>query len=153
LLADREREATEKAKAAAAAAAAAAAETKKQEDETRRARKKLALGNEPKEWKAEDDEICCKIAARMPQRGGGKEGGKKVQRTFRATDVLEKVFDWLDVEGLEELRGAKVVLAGGRGRGVRMAYVYPEDKHKTLGEAGIEGQVSLLVESGGGGAK
>ena len=38
----------------------------------------------------------------------------------------------------------------GRG-GKRLTYVYPEDKEKTLGEAGIEGQVLLLVESGGGG--
>jgi len=112
----------------------------------------MALGEEPKEGGTEGGEVCCKIAVRMPRKEGGKDGGRKVQRAFRASDALEKVFDWLDVEGLEELRGAKVVLAGGRGRGgKRVTYVYPEDKEKALGEAGIEGQVLLLVESGGGG--
>lgn len=79
----------------------------------------------------------------------GLNGQKKLHRAFRSDESLEQVFDWMDVEGLEELEGAKMVLRGGRGKGGKgLAFTYPQDCKMSLADAGIGGQVLLLVESG-----
>ena len=100
------------------------------------------MGAEPKE---EAGKSVCRIAVRMP----GLNGQKKLHRAFRSDESLEQVFDWMDVEGLEQLEGAKMVLAGRRGKGGKgLAFTYPQDCKMSLADAGIGGQVLLLVESG-----
>ncbi len=129
--ADRELEEREKREAEAKAAAEAAAKKKAVEDAARREKKRAALGPEPTEGEV------CRIAVRLPQ------GGKPLQRSFLATDTLESVFDWVDVEGLLDPGATRLVQT----RPKRRAYAYPDDKGLTLAEAGLSGQVLLLVES------
>jgi hypothetical protein len=131
LQADRQLEEQEKRAAEAKAAAEAAAKQKEAEDAARRERKRAALGAEPT---AADGEVC-RIAVRLPQ-------GGKAQRSFLATDALERVFDWVDVEGLLDPEETRLVQT----RPARRAYAYPDDRALTLAEAGLSGQVLLLAE-------
>ena len=142
LKADREREIREKKEAEEKKAKEAAEKKKTAEDATRREKKKKSLGEEPK------GEDVCKIAVRLPAAAAGAAGaavGKdgKIQRAFLPTESLERVFDWLDVDGLLYLPTIKVVQT----RPKKQAYMYPEDKDKTLAETGVTRQVLLLIES------
>lgn len=92
------------------------------------------MGEEPASDAAGEE--VCRIAVRWPQ-------GGKAQRSFLATDTLERVFDWVDVEGLVDPEATRLVQT----RPKRRAYTYPEDKAFTLAEAGLSGQMLLLVES------
>lgn len=132
--ADREREIREKREEEVRRAREAAEKKKAAEDAARRAKKQAALGTEPSEGEAG----VCKIAVRLPD-------GKKVQRAFGGTERLERVFDWLDVEGLD-LEAVRLVQTT---RPKRSLYTYPGDKDKTLADVGIAGQVLLLVEAVG----
>lgn len=92
------------------------------------------MGKEPASGAAAEE--VCRIAVRWPQ-------GGKAQRSFLATDTLESVFDWVDVEGLVDPEATRLVQT----RPKRRAYTYPEDRALTLAEAGLSGQMLLLVES------
>ena len=127
--ADRSREETEKREREEQQAREAAAKKKAAEDAARREKKKAALGPEP-QGQGED---VCRIAVRLP-------GGAKAQRAFAVSDALEKVFDWADVEGVD-LEATKLVQTR-----PKRAFTYPEDKGETLADAGLKGQVLLLVE-------
>ena len=107
------------------------AKKKAAEDAARREAKRAALGAEP------TGADVCRIAVRLPQ------GGKNLQRAFAATDSLEKVFDWVDVEGLLDPEATRLVQT----RPKRRAYAYPGDKGLSLAEAGLSGQVLLLAEA------
>lgn len=128
--ADRQLEERGRREAEAKAAAEAEAKKKAAEDAARREAKRAALGDEP------TGADVCRIAVRLPQ-------GGKVQRAFAATDALERVFDWVDVEGLLDPEATRLVQT----RPKRRAYAYPDDKGLSLAEAGLSGQVLLLVES------
>lgn len=127
--ADRQLEEQERREAEAKAAAEAAAKKKAAEDAARREAKRAALGAEP------TGADVCRIAVRLPQ-------GGKLQRAFTATESLEKVFDWVDVEGLLDPEATRLVQTR-----PKRAYAYPDDKGLSLAEAGLSGQVLLLVES------
>jgi hypothetical protein len=53
---------------------------------------------------------------------------------------MERVFDWLDVEG-QDLATVKLV----RNR-PRAVFSYPESSDGTVGDAGLAGQVLLFME-------
>lgn len=104
-------------------------ETRKVEErETRRRRKKESLGEEPEKAPG-----ICSVVLRLPN-------GTRVQRRFGKDDVLERVFDWAEVN-LVDIEVACLVTAYPRKR-----FRYPEDAGISLIDAGLFPSANLLLE-------
>lgn len=127
LKADKGRIERERREAKEKAAREAAERKKAAEDAARREKKSAELGEEPQ------GKDACRIMVKLPD-------GQRVQRAFAPGDRMERVFDWLDVEG-QDLATVKLV----RNR-PRAVFSYPESSDGTVGDAGLAGQVLLFME-------
>lgn len=97
----------------------------------RRARKKEALGEEPEKGPG-----IATVVLRLPD-------GTRVGRRFEQGDVVEKVFDWAEVNGVD-IEVACLVISYPR-RTLR----YPEDANLTVRDAGLFPSCMLLLEERG----
>lgn len=66
--------------------------------------------------------------------------GQRLQRAFRSSETIGSIYDFVDIQELEELKGEQYRLVSTM---PRKAY---EDRQLTLAEAGIQNQFVLMVE-------
>lgn len=110
-------------------AARAAEEVRRVEErELRRRRKKESLDDEPDKAPG-----ICSVMLRLPD-------GTRVERRFSKEDVLEKVFDWAEVNSVDIEVACLVTTFP------RKSYRYPEDAGLSLEDAGLFPSAMLLLE-------
>lgn len=93
---------------------------------------KVKLARLPAEPPAGDADRC-QLVLRLPS-------GKRLQRAFRSSETVGSIYDFVDVQSLEELYGKEYCLIS------NMPKTVYEDRSATVGGAGIRNQFVLMVE-------